>query len=114
MSTETLSKDFLAVSAQSVVSGSINCQSAAPPIGTDPRTALFIALTNMSYSSVKYAIYNNLTGDLIDSGTLSKGNSKSVIVPAQDNPNIVRIQNQSPCETGGVAPQLNYSASTQS
>ncbi|WP_340065744.1 hypothetical protein [Ascidiimonas aurantiaca] len=114
MSTETLSKDFLGISSHAVVSGVINCQSAAPPIGTDPRTALFIALTNMSYNSVTYAIYNNLTGDMISSDTLSKGNSKSVIVPTQDNPNIVRIQNQSPCETGGVAPQLNYSASTQS
>ena len=108
-----LKKDYLAISSRSVVQGTIDCSSAAPAIATDPRQALFISLTNTSKQSVQYAIYNDSTGTLVSSGTLTGGNSKSVIVPAQDTPNIVRIQNQSPCDASGVTPSFTYAASVQ-
>ncbi|MCG7503187.1 hypothetical protein MHM83_15065 [Tenacibaculum sp. Mcav3-52] len=113
MSNQVLTTDFLEIKSSSVISGNINCSSAAPAIASDPRSAIFIALTNPSYDSIKYAIYNNQTGHVIASGSLSKGNSRSVIVPAQDVPNIVRIQNQSPCDTSGITPILSFSASIQ-
>lgn len=118
MSTETknatfISNDFLPMSNSSVISGTINCSSAAPAIATDPRTAVYISLTNMSYDSIKYAIYDQMTGHLVSSGSLSQGNSKSIIVPASDNPNIIRIQNQTACDTSGITPSLTYAVSTQ-
>jgi hypothetical protein len=108
-----LKQDYLAISSNSVVQGTVTCSSAAPAIATDPRQALFIALTNPSKQSVQYAIYNDSTGTVVSSGTLSPGNSKSVIIPAQDVPNIVRIQNQSPCDASGVTPSFTYAASVQ-
>ncbi len=119
MSTKTqnstlVSQDFLPMSSSAVITGTINCSSAAPAIATDPRTAVYISLTNLSYDSVKYAIYDQMTGHVVSSGSLSKGNSKSVIIPASDNPNIIRIQNQSPCDSSGITPSFTYAASTQS
>lgn len=108
-----LKQDYLEISSRSVVQGTVFCKSAAPAIATDPRQALFISLTNPSKQSVKFAIYNDSTGTRVDSGTLSGGNSKSVIIPAQDVPNIVRIQNQSNCDASGVTPSFTYAASTQ-
>lgn len=114
MNTKLEHKEFLSISNASVISGTIPCSSAAPPITTDPRTALFIGLTNPSNTqSVKYAIYNNLTGHVVSSGTIPKGNSKSVVVNAQDIPNVIRIQNQSSCNIGGITPILTYSAAIQ-
>lgn len=119
MSTETLSakqkiKDFLPMSSAAVVTGTINCSSAAPAIATDPRTALYISITNLSYDKVNYAVYDQMTGHLVTSGTLSKGNSRSIVIPASDNPNIVRIQNQTSCDSSGITPSFTYAASTQS
>ncbi|KAB8153018.1 hypothetical protein EZY14_011595 [Kordia sp. TARA_039_SRF] len=108
-----LKEGYLPISSRSVVQGTIDCSSAAPAIATDARQALFIALTNPSKQNVEYAIYNDSVGKVVASGTLTSGNSTSVIVKAQDNPNIVRIQNQSPCDASGVTPQLTYAASTQ-
>ena len=105
---------FLQMSDQIVVSGTINCMSAAPAIATDPRTAVFISLTNLSYASVDYAIYSQMTGNVIARGSLTQGNSRSVTIPASDNPNVIRIQNQTPCDASGITPSFTYAASTQS
>ncbi|MEL7002348.1 MAG: hypothetical protein AAFN93_06385 [Bacteroidota bacterium] len=113
MSTNKLHQDFLPMASQPV-SGTINCSSAAPAVATDPRTAVYISLTNMSYESVDYAIYDQMTGRLVTDGALSKGNSRSVVIPASDNPNVIRIQNQTPCDSSGITPSLTYALATQS
>lgn len=108
-----LLEGFFATSS-SPISGTVNCSTAAPAIGADAGSSIFIALTNTNPSGdVTYAVYNNQTGDRIAYGTLPKGNSNSVIIPAQNTPQIVRIQNQSPCDLNNITPVLSYSAVTQ-
>ena len=113
MTQELDTTNFLAQSV-SPISGTINCRTAAPAIGADAGSSIFIALTNTNPSgSVRYAIYNQLTGQAVDQGTLGKGNSKSVIIPAGNTPQVVRIQNQSSCDTNNITPVLSYAAVVQ-
>jgi hypothetical protein len=96
------------------VAGTVACSSAAPAIASDPRTAIFIALANPSNTqSVSYAVYHFQTGKVVDKGTLPPGDSKSVIIPALDNPQIIRIQNQSNCDVSRITPTFTYAASIQ-
>ncbi|MGI2932274.1 hypothetical protein [Vibrio fluvialis] len=107
-------EEIIAISEESVVQGTIPCHSAAPTIGADAGSSIYIALSNTNRDhSVSYAIYNNLTGKKVESGSLSQGNSKSVIIPASDEPQIIRIQNQSTCQLNKITPKLTYSAVVQ-
>lgn len=111
---ELAHQDFLPISAQSTISGSINCSSAAPAIASDAGSSIFISLTNPNYEgSIKYAIYSQATGHVESKGSLSKGNSKSVIIPASNTPHILRIQNQSECDPNHITPTLSFVAAVQ-
>jgi hypothetical protein len=108
-----LNKDFLQMST-SVIQGTIPCMTAAPAIASDAGSSIIISLTNINSSSnVYYAVYNNLTGGVVATGSLPKGNSRSVNIPASNTGNVVRIQNQSPCDINNITPTLSYAAVVQ-
>ncbi|MGY5728536.1 hypothetical protein [Vibrio chemaguriensis] len=110
-----LNEGIMPISENSVTQGTIPCHSAAPTIGADAGSSIYIALSNTNRDySVDYAVYNNLTGTKISGGTISQGNSKSVVVPASDEPQIIRLQNQSSCGLNKITPKLSYSAVVQS
>ncbi|MBN2068079.1 MAG: hypothetical protein JW739_00415 [Opitutales bacterium] len=109
-----MSKEEFYSQVDSSVSGEIKCSTAAPAFGCDAGQAIFIALTNPNIDrSVSYAVYDQVTSHCIDSGSIGKGGSKSVIVPAADTPHVIRIQNQSSCDLNKITPKLSFYAAIQ-
>ena len=107
-------EEFLPMSNGATLAGTVPCSSAAPAIASDARTSVFIALSNPSNSqSVKYTVYHFQTGDVVKRGTLGAGGSDGFTIPATDNPQIIRIQNQSDCDISKITPSLTYAVSIQ-
>ena len=91
-----------------VISGSLKCSTATLFSRTSSEAAVVALANPSSVDSVKYALYNMQTGKVLDSGTLSSGNSKQITIPATSEMSTYRLQNQSDCGITHTTPFLMY------
>ena len=100
--------------AVSVVADVLNCDTerTLPPIPAG--NAWFMSLANPNASgSVRYAIFDQRTSNVVDSGVLYKGDVTSKIIPAGNAPLIIRLQNNSGCDSNNITPRLDYAGIEQ-